>query len=696
MLAAVAAGLAAALSMTGSLAAIDRAIGDALLRLTHRSVVDAPVAAIVIDDAAVDAYGPLPWPRSRIAELVTAAQTAGAAVVGLDLLLHEPADTGDDRDLTDALDGGPTLLGAALGPDRRWLLPHALFGGAALAAHIHAEVGPDGVVRTIAQTKQSGTLSLPALSLAAAAVLRPDILVEPGAALRPDFRPSPEQVHRIPAARVLSPSSAPPDIAGRAVFIGVTATGAGDRLMVPTHPGPAPAAGVLVHASATASIIRGGLLHRLGTGWTVLALLAAALAPQLLRNLAGALNLWGLAGIAAVVLASAAAVLQTTHLQLPVAPMLAGVIISAGLREAVESERTRQESARLLGALLRHHDPSRDPAVPKSPTARLAALRELQTAVLAEDAARRTLLEGMRDGVVMWDSGGRTVVANGAAERLWGFQPDHEALELFDTGSESESPVVQRGGRQIEVSLLPLADGGMALLRDVTAERELERRRRDMQRMVSHELKTPLASIAGFGESLERYELNREEQRKVATLIRGEAVRLGEMVATFLDLERLAADGGREVLEPVDLAALVRERLEILTERAHARGQRIDARLADGVSVDGAEVLLARVVDNLVGNAVKYSGEGDVIVVTVDRNDADAILTVTDHGPGIPAEAVPRVFDRFYRVPGAGASGSGLGLAVADEVAAWHGGCISLDSEIGRGTTFTVRLPAKG
>ena len=78
------------------------------------------------------------------------------------------------------------------------------------------------------------------------------------------------------------------------------------------------------------------------------------------------------------------------------------------------------------------------------------------------------------------------------------------------------------------------------------------------------------------------------------------------------------------------------------------------------------------------------------------RNHPQALLTVTDHGAGIPEEALPRLFERFYRVPGVQGSGSGLGLAVAAEVVAWHDGCIEVESKVGRGSTFTVRLPAEG
>jgi len=696
-LAAIATGLTAVIWLAGWLAPLDRSIGDALLRLTHRSVVTAPVVALVIDDESIAAHGNLPWPRTLIEEVVTAAYRAGAAAVALDLLLVEAGDTPGDLSLGDALEDGPSLLAAALGHDGGWILPNPRFGGPERAAHVHVEVGPDGVARMIAATKQSRSLSLPALSLSAARVLRPEIVVEPGAVLRPDFRPAPHQVLRIPVAEFLSSTEQLSSVAERLVFVGVTATGSGDRLMVPTTPGPAPSPGVLVHASAAASILRDGLVEEPGYGWTLLGAFLVALVPQVLRSRTGAFHPWAIGGVIVAVFFVAAVALELWHFLVPTAPLVTAILLSIAAREGAESRIAQLESGRLLHSLLQHSDPEQESRVPRSSIAKLAALRNLQAAVLRQDAARRALLEGMHDGVVMWDSGGRTAVVNPAATRLWGDEPgclDFEGLE-YDDG-EAGHAIAQRQGREIAVRVFAIGDGGLALLRDVTAERELEQKRRDMQRLVSHELKTPLASIAGFGETLQRYELTPDEQHRVASLIRGESMRLGEMVATFLDLERLGSNQITESSEPMDLSALVEQRLEILFEAARTREQEIVSDIEPGVGIRGAPTLLARVVDNLVGNALKYSSEGAAIEVTLVRDHEHAILSVKDHGAGIPEDAIPRLFERFYRVPGVKGAGSGLGLAVAAEVVTWHEGCIEVESTEGQGSTFTVRLSAEG
>jgi signal transduction histidine kinase len=100
------------------------------------------------------------------------------------------------------------------------------------------------------------------------------------------------------------------------------------------------------------------------------------------------------------------------------------------------------------------------------------------------------------------------------------------------------------------------------------------------------------------------------------------------------------------------------------------------------------------VVDNLVGNAVTYTDRGDTVEVDLRREGDELRLSVRDHGPGIPEASRGRIFERFYRAPGSDAAGSGLGLALVKEVVTWHGGCITVDSEIGCGSCFTATLPA--
>ena len=132
----------------------------------------------------------------------------------------------------------------------------------------------------------------------------------------------------------------------------------------------------------------------------------------------------------------------------------------------------------------------------------------------------------------------------------------------------------------------------------------------------------------------------------------------------------------------------------MLDAAAGTRQLSIAPSIEDGCLVRAVPTLLDRVIDNLVGNAVKYTHSGDCIEVEVRRSSGQVHIVVRDHGPGIPEDGLARVFDRFYRIPGTEKPGAGLGLALVKEVVDWHGGCITIESEIGNGSTFTVSLPA--
>ena len=686
----------AALGLTGWLPAVERSTGDLLLRTPSlRERTEPPIVAILMDDNAVAQRGALPWPRERLARLVATVDDSGARAVIFDLILSEPSEATGDLAFADALAEIPHVLGSALSDGDRWLLPLDIFGGADAAAHVYGEVGPDGVVRTIAATKQADGLSLPALSLAAARLLRPQIAVPAGVELRPEFQPPPQDIPRFSASAVLDRELPENIVQDRIVFVGVSATGAGDQFVVPTGPRHAPVPGVLAHASAAASILSGRLIRRPGTVWTAIAAFVLALAVQWLRSRRGSFDL-GRFGILVTGLGIIAAVaLQVALVLIPLATLLAVIVVSALLREAVESRAARLESGRLLQSLLEHIGVRSANRVPQTASRRLEALQNLQESVLREDATRRALLAGMEEGVALWGADGELLEVNPAAEKLWGGLPGLGEIEAVLDPATGQG-AVKWAGRELSLHTSPLEGGLLAIIRDVTAESELDRRRRDMQRLVSHELKTPLASISGFGETLERYELTGQEQRRVASLIRGEAGRLQEMVTVFLDLERLGAGHWEGDAEIVDFSELVRRRLEILDAAADARDQSFAPSLADDCHVRGVPALLDRVVDNLLGNAIKYSVDGDSIEAVVRADDETIVFSVCDHGPGIPADEIPRLSERFYRIAGATESGSGLGLALVDEIATWHGGCIYIESEIDSGSTFTVELPAVG
>jgi signal transduction histidine kinase len=213
----------------------------------------------------------------------------------------------------------------------------------------------------------------------------------------------------------------------------------------------------------------------------------------------------------------------------------------------------------------------------------------------------------------------------------------------------------------------------------------------EARRVVAHELKTPLTSVRGLAQLLAQYDLSADERARVAGMVVSEASRLAQMVDALLDLERLRLRTFSETARPLDLSALCAERGAFL--RA-GMDRPFDAEVAGGVRVLGDPALLARVVENLVSNACKFSPEGMPVRLGLRAEGAVAVLEVEDRGPGIPAEERARIFGRFARGSTQGlAPGLGLGLALVAEVVAWHRGEVQADDGSDGGSCFRVRLP---
>jgi signal transduction histidine kinase len=684
---------------TGALQPLERPVGDFMMRIPQpRSAARAPFVAVLVDDASIARVGALPWPRSLIAELVIAAQAGGANGTVVDILLPEASADAEDAELEQALHGGPCVLAAVLSPDGSWLLPIKRFGGAARAAHAQVEVSSDGVMRRISVTKQAGDVALPAISIAAARLAGWQGAITPGTSLRPDFRQSPAAIPSVSAKQVIDGSTPDGLFTDRVVFIGLAASGASDQFVVPVGSPGRPVPGVLVHASAASSIVRGGLLEP-ARGWLVLlAALTAAAMVQWLRTRAGSFRFAWLASAIALVAVAGLAALWATGTVLPLITLISSLAVSAAGREALESREVQRETATILAALIEQQSAVEASALPRGAGGRLRLAQRLQRQVARDRDLRRALLEGLVEGVVLWDDSGTPLLANQAANELWGTTPPLAELRAAIGGCDPESGDTGRGrasrnGRNLELEFREIGAGTLGLFRDVTAERELERHRGEMHRMVSHELKTPLASISGFGTMLERYELDRDEQLRVAGRIRGEADRLGEMVVTFLDLERLGAGMWEMERSEVDLSALAVDRCRFLDPAVREAGQEVEVSAGDGCKVLGSAELLTRLLDNLVGNAVKYSRQAGLVRVSVAASTSCIELQVRDQGPGIPEEALPHLFERFYRVPGQESSGTGLGLALVREIADWHGAVIRVESGLGRGSVFRVEFP---
>jgi two-component system phosphate regulon sensor histidine kinase PhoR len=244
------------------------------------------------------------------------------------------------------------------------------------------------------------------------------------------------------------------------------------------------------------------------------------------------------------------------------------------------------------------------------------------------------------------------------------------------------------------------AVGAVVVLNDVTRLKRLEAVRRDFVANVSHELKTPVTSIKGFTETLlDGASEDPEASRRFLRIIAGQADRLNSIIEDLLALSALEATReGRPALEEADVCDVVTVAVEVCEPKAQAKGINIDTQCAGSVFAPINPPLLEQAVVNLIDNAVKYSPEGSEIGVRLEEIGDQVVIRVADHGPGIPREHLTRLFERFYRVDKARSrdlGGTGLGLSIVKHIAQVHGGRVSVESTLGRGSTFSIYLPRR-
>jgi two-component system OmpR family sensor kinase len=264
-------------------------------------------------------------------------------------------------------------------------------------------------------------------------------------------------------------------------------------------------------------------------------------------------------------------------------------------------------------------------------------------------------------------------------------------------GGDLSARVEERGVD--EVAVVGRSFNNMAGdIQELVAElRQLDEMKGEFVSAVSHELRTPLTSIKGYVEGVLEEETGplNEQQREELEIVYRNATRLQDLANDLLTLARL--ESGRIQMEPVPLD--VRELLDELRRELEpaARKQGVEVRLEFGgaVEVEADELRLHQALGNLIGNAIKFSDEEGEVALRAVARDGEAVVEVSDRGVGIPADEVPRLKERFYRASTAGtAHGTGLGLSITHEIVELHGGRLEVESRVGAGSTFRIRLPA--
>lgn len=343
-----------------------------------------------------------------------------------------------------------------------------------------------------------------------------------------------------------------------------------------------------------------------------------------------------------------------------------------------------------------------------------------------ELAQQQALFNSMREGVLLLDANGRVRLVNQALERLFGITGDirgrtvMEALRLHQVQELVNRTLVSGQVEEFEMNL-PGLDGDRSLqvnsavvlgtdgrqqglilvCHDLTRLKQLENTRREFVANVSHELRTPLSMIKGYVETLIDGAKDKPEvATKFLQTIEKHADRLTYLIEDLLTISRLESGQVTMNFQRADLRAVAEHVRADLESRAAAKQMRLlNAVPAEIVAHADAE-RLQQVLFNLVDNAIKYGHAGGEVVISAKQTESDRVeMGVRDDGPGIPAEAQSRIFERFYRVDKARsreAGGTGLGLAIVKHIVQSHGGEVWVESAPGTGATFRFTLRKEG
>jgi len=700
----------------------------------HRSV----AVLVLIDEESLRQYGRWPWSREVLGRLINNLTRAEARVIGLDILLSEPQSPEADESLQKSLQAsGRVVIVDKIGafPDGpHWVEPLPEFLQAAVAiGHVQAVLDRDSVCRRFPPSEL--TIDGPRLAFAIEVARQADprrtseFLASYGVSASDDtvnVNLAAPMLVRIPFRRdgfdtisaftVLNGGLAA-RFAGRPVLIGFGATEISDRLNTPLST-EIPAPGIEVHAQILDAILTGRSLREMPPVLGAVALAFTCLVVVVVfrtRHSWAAIGL--LAGLAIAVYAIGFLTFLSVSRILPTGAMLLAVIMGPLVvftADFVVVERSLTQQLLELRSWLTKQ--GKQTAIPKNAELswKLDLLQKLETELGSLYELHKSLLESTQDLVAIFDKRGSLMLKNQAFAAVLPTTTSGLTLSQLSERwiSKDDAPLVSVGfgqegeaylGDQLySVRLVPLpptrlspSGGTIVTLTNLQTRVERDRARAETLAFITHELRTPLASIQGFADLMIRYPGSADCEGAAETIL-WESKRLLALINSYLDVLRLDAGAKPIRADDLELHDIVRQVFDILRPLASAANMHLALETSAAVVTVGDAPLISGAVLNLVSNAIKYGKSGGEIRVRCSTREESVVISVQNQCEPILEEDIPHLFDAYYR----GKSGEnrkpgwGLGLAFVKRVAEKHGG--SVRAESGRtGMTFEIYLPSR-
>jgi CHASE2 domain-containing sensor protein/signal transduction histidine kinase len=695
---------------------LDNQLLDSVSPLARPAMSD-DITLVAIDDQSLGEIGAWPWPRAAHGELIDRLNDAGARAIVLDILFLENTNAQDDAALERAMRRGDNVLlphtfaariNSETGIDRLYPLPE--FGSASAGVgHVVAEPDPDGIFRRFDLVLSTDKGAFPHVAKRVLEFLGEDVAAETAqrTALIP-FHPAGSVITHS-ASDILANGALPEFFEGKIVLIGATAQGMGDRYSVAAGD-IGVMTGIETQANLLNALMADALINPVSALWQNLTAALALFALFLtFWYLPPRISLYVAIGLVAALLMISASLLAWGHLWMPIAPAIIMIVLSYPLwswrRLSHVSRYLDKEAARMMGG--------GDAAVQHRGMEYVARqVERVRGLILTTEGSLtfvRQVIETAPDAMIVLNDQGIVQMLNAKADQLfpdWQSHLELSLVQLFLLGrvnlQRDGDEMLTEDGRIFLIARAPLgrfagpvdqgpndsgASGEVLALREITDLRRLDQERKQMLEFLSHDMRTPQVAIIGLTRKPTRAAAGNTMER-----IKKQAERTLKLADDFVQLARL--ESPQLQLEDSDISALIEEACDRAYVLAEAKHIRIEQQLPEEPCFGDVDAsLIARMLDNLIGNAVKYSPENSRIDVTLNCASGNAKqIIVSDEGAGLPEARIKDPFARFGAHATDAGPSAGLGLALVKKVVDAHDGTIDVASRPGQGTRFTISL----